>query len=351
MMPDVAEQDKKRTWELLLDPGVCWIVREEEGSLLFSPVVTAIQETPDPAGYESFERVFPPDISFLLTGILHDSADMHPGDDRAMLLSIPGDSRVWSGHITKLVTGQFLLVWYESGKVKSSPEIPGFDEQIRSERAVRKANEKLNYFNAVIRHDITNLVMGIVGYLDILDEICEDEEARLLIRKSRNLGERVRRVAELTRSYQDLGIRPPSFIEAEPVINRIISRHEFSGKVTAEVTLENLSLYVDRMFDVIIYELIRNSLQFGGAGVRMRFSYELTGEGLLLVIEDSGPGIAPEMKEQIFARNYADRKGYGLYLASEILDITGVTIRERGTFGSGARFELMFPPDTFRFSE
>lgn len=348
-MPELAELDKKKTWELLLYPGVCWIVREDDGTLLFCPVATGTGEMPDSAGYGSFELVFPPDISFLLTEIIHDTADMRTGDTKAIFLSIPGESRVWSGHVTILLAGRYLLVWSENGTEKSSPEVTGSEEYLRSERAVRKANEKLNYFNAVIRHDVTNLVMGIVGYLDILDEICDDEEARLLIRKSRNLGERVRRVAELTRSYQDLGIRPPSFIGAESVVQKIITRHEFSGKVTAELSLENLNLYVDRMFDVVIYELVRNSLQFGGTGVKMWFSYMVTEEGLVFVIEDSGPGVAPDLKEQIFARNYADRKGYGLYLASEILDITGTSIRETGTLGSGARFELVFPPGSFRF--
>lgn len=92
----------------------------------------------------------------------------------------------------------------------------------------------------------------------------------------------------------------------------------------------------------------KNSLQYGGDGVNISFSYDSVPEGMLLIIEDNGPGVKPECKERIFMRNYADRRGYGLYLAAEILDITGVKISETGVFGEGARFELIFPPDTFR---
>jgi hypothetical protein len=40
--------------------------------------------------------------------------------------------------------------------------------------------------------------------------------------------------------------------------------------------------------------------------------------------------------------------GFGLFLAREILGTTGLTIRETGTFGTGARFEIMIPGDLYR---
>ena len=68
----------------------------------------------------------------------------------------------------------------------------------------------------------------------------------------------------------------------------------------------------------------------GGADVKMRFSYMVNNDGLKLIIEDSGPGISPDLKDIIFSREYTARKGYGLYLASEILDITNITIGKPG---------------------
>ncbi|HOL40801.1 MAG TPA: sensor histidine kinase [Methanospirillum sp.] len=295
------------------------------------------------------ETVFPPDIAFLLHEIFRDAFDMTPGDTKKILLSIPGSDRIWPGVISRLTSGRFSLIWTKNGNGVSEPDSCDLSEYIRNERAVRKANEKLNYFNAIVRHDILNLMMGITGYIDIIDEIVDDDEVHLLVRKSRDLSSRIRRIAELTRTYQDLGIRPPAFIEAGPSVRRILDRHEFTGKIRADVQLNGLFIYVDRMFDVVIYELVNNSLQYGGEGVRIRFSCDMIPEGLALIIEDSGPGVHPDQKERIFSRTYADRKGYGLYLASEILDITGITIRETGVYGEGARFELIFPPDTYRF--
>ena len=54
-----------------------------------------------------------------------------------------------------------------------------------------------------------------------------------------------------------------------------------------------------------------------------------------------------EEKEKIFERGYGKNTGLGLFLAREILSITGITIRETGKPGKGARFEIAVPKDAF----
>jgi signal transduction histidine kinase len=55
------------------------------------------------------------------------------------------------------------------------------------------------------------------------------------------------------------------------------------------------------------------------------------------------------MKEKIFDRRYEEKKGMGLFLSREILSITGISIRETGEPGTGARFEIFVPEGTYRF--
>ncbi|HUH78277.1 MAG TPA: hypothetical protein VLY83_00120 [Methanoregula sp.] len=43
------------------------------------------------------------------------------------------------------------------------------------------------------------------------------------------------------------------------------------------------------------------------------------------------------------------RRRSGLFPAREILSITGMTIRETGTEGQGARFVIMVPEGMYRF--
>jgi signal transduction histidine kinase len=79
--------------------------------------------------------------------------------------------------------------------------------------------------------------------------------------------------------------------------------------------------------------------------------YQETEEGLLLVLQDNGVGILAEEKQKIFERGYGRNTGLGLFLVREILSITGITIRENGTEGEGARFEMLIPKGSYRFAD
>ena len=52
-------------------------------------------------------------------------------------------------------------------------------------------------------------------------------------------------------------------------------------------------------------------------------------------------------KEKIFDRGFGKNTGLGLTLSREILGITGITIKETGEHGIGARFEITVPKGMF----
>ena len=81
----------------------------------------------------------------------------------------------------------------------------------------------------------------------------------------------------------------------------------------------------------------------------IRISLLVQGDGLLLTYEDDGVGITDADKEHLFERGFGKHTGFGLFLSREILAITGISIRETGTAGTGARFEILVPKGAWRF--
>jgi signal transduction histidine kinase len=65
-------------------------------------------------------------------------------------------------------------------------------------------------------------------------------------------------------------------------------------------------------------------------------------------VEDDGVGISSKDKSLIFNKGFGKHTGLGLFLAREILAITGMVIMETGFPGKGARFEIIVPPGAFR---
>jgi signal transduction histidine kinase len=101
----------------------------------------------------------------------------------------------------------------------------------------------------------------------------------------------------------------------------------------------------------VFYNLMDNAARYGGKITTIRFSVEERDGVHLLVCEDDGYGVVAVEKEKIFERGFGKNTGLGLALAREILDITGITIRETGEPGTGARFEMTVPKGAWRITQ
>jgi signal transduction histidine kinase len=95
---------------------------------------------------------------------------------------------------------------------------------------------------------------------------------------------------------------------------------------------------------------ITNALAGDWISLIIEFSYRVLAEGLMVIYKDNGEGIPAEYKEAIFERKFFKHTGFGLFLSRTILGITGMTIRETGEPGKGARFEIMVPMGAYRFT-
>ncbi|PKL57275.1 MAG: hypothetical protein CVV34_07395, partial [Methanomicrobiales archaeon HGW-Methanomicrobiales-5] len=95
--------------------------------------------------------------------------------------------------------------------------------------------------------------------------------------------------------------------------------------------------------------LINNSLNFGVRVSRISISYLPFNRDIAIVYEDNGIGIHAVDKSKIFEKGVGKKPGFGLYLSREILSVTGLSIKECGVYGQGARFEIFVPAGKFRF--
>ena len=102
-------------------------------------------------------------------------------------------------------------------------------------------------------------------------------------------------------------------------------------------------VFTDPLVVKVFYNLMDNAGRYGGKITTIRFSVEKCNGDHFLVCEDDGDGIPAEEKERIFERGFGRNTGMGLFLAREILSITGIAIRETGVPGEGARFEIAVP--------
>jgi signal transduction histidine kinase len=146
-----------------------------------------------------------------------------------------------------------------------------------------------------------------------------------------------------TSDYEEVGINKPVWVDLQDAYASAIVGLDLTH-VGVISELEGVELLADPMFPKVLHNLIANSLKHGEGVTKIALSYSEGADSLTIVIEDDGVGIPDDQKDHIFDKEHASgRRSHGLFLTAEILRMTGISIRETGTPGKGARFEILVP--------
>ncbi|MDD1724110.1 MAG: PAS domain S-box protein [Methanospirillum sp.] len=243
------------------------------------------------------------------------------------------------------IVGRF-FEW--SNKKVGVAAIRDISGRIRDQEALRKATEKINLFNYLTRTTINNQLFILRGYLGLAADLAGEGETKDFIMQSRTILDSIERLMLFMKNYQDLGLKPAIWLNTREVFLYAVSHLDMTG-ITRNVDVPGLYIYADPFLEKVFEHLVENSLSHGGKVTTITLRYECSGEDLILWYEDDGTGIPDERKDSIFDLNIKEKRGIGLILVREILGITGISIREEGIYGSGARFLLRVPKGGFRF--
>jgi len=210
-------------------------------------------------------------------------------------------------------------------------------EQERRERELERQNERLDEFASVVSHDLRNPLQVLRGSLDALTETGEQ--------------------AALDRGYHALD-------RMEALIDDLLAlaRNDESVQTTESVSLASLA---DQCWDVVqtadaelvvddhcsieanperlrqlLENLMRNAIEHGGENVTVTIGALDDG----FYVEDTGPGIPPDVRERVFEPGYSESDGgtgFGLAIVEQVADAHDWTVRLTEGERGGARFEIV----------
>jgi two-component system NtrC family sensor kinase len=217
---------------------------------------------------------------------------------------------------------------------------------------------------ATVAHEVNNPLFGMLTYarltLKDLERLPENGPARsrmidnlkIIERESRRCGELMQNLLAFAR--QSPPDRAPMDLHA--VIERatLLVAHKLQ---LAEIKLESdlaedlPTIHGDaaQLQQVLVVLLVNAAEAVGKQGV-VRISTRALpgGEGVMLSVADNGPGIPPELHQQIFepffsTKDDRHRTGLGLAVARGIVERHGGTITLNSTPGQGAEFIIHLP--------
>ncbi len=225
------------------------------------------------------------------------------------------------------------------------------EQEIANHEMARKAlevvNNKLNLLASVTRHDILNQITVISGYLQLLDKECSgNPNSPPYIRSIENAIRTIQYQITFTRDYKDLGLKSPEWQRVDEVIRQATSLHPLPH-INLRIETGKLEVLADPFLDKVFLNLFDFSLLSGDKVTGIDVTSHEKGDAHLLLVTDNGIGVPASRKDRIFEYSGKDT-GFNLFLSREILSITGISIKETGNEGTGARFEITLPTNTWR---
>lgn len=220
-------------------------------------------------------------------------------------------------------------------------------ERKKAEQALKDANRQLKLLGGITRHDILNKVTLIRGYLGLMGKGIRDPSEAGHLEKIKSALSAIQAQIEFTRVYENLGTKSPRW----HALALAMPGAHVPASITLDADVRGVEVYSDLMLERVFFNLLDNSIRHGQRVSRIQVSSYPDGTDLVVVWEDDGVGIPADKKEKIFERGFGENTGLGLFLVREILSLTGITIKETGEPGKGARFEIVVPDGGFRCSD
>jgi signal transduction histidine kinase len=215
--------------------------------------------------------------------------------------------------------------------------------RVAAEQASKTANDKLGLLSRISSDHLHRTLDRIIEAIDDAGASCTDTTPRSELERIRVLSWNLARQLLLTESYQELGSSPPVWNEVQRIFERI-PVPDGARDISVRYWTERLGLYADPLFGEVLAHIAENSFRHGGKARNLVASYHETTDGLDLIIEDDGVGIPDGKKQQIFEYDAGGHAGIGLFICRQILEVTGMSIRETGIPGVGAQFVIHVPP-------
>jgi PAS domain S-box-containing protein len=233
-------------------------------------------------------------------------------------------------------------------------------ERTQLEQQLRQA-EKLSALGQMISgvaHELNNPLAVIKGYVQLIlghHQLAEQTRKDLL-----KVAQESNRAAKLVSNFLSFARNQPAYrdlLDLNKVVEKLVESRRFDLLVARtdlslalELGLPPVSADRDQVQQVII-NLMNNSLQAMADNTRpsrLRLCTRSVADKVQLVVEDSGPGVPPDLQSKIFEPFFTTKEvgtgtGLGLSLAHSMMtEHKGRVFYEQSSLG-GAGFVLEFP--------
>ena len=218
-------------------------------------------------------------------------------------------------------------------------------------------------FVANASHELRTPLTSIRGFVEALEDggLDERDTAKRFLSRIRANADRMAALVDdlLELSRLESGAQPSS---SEPLDGSAVAADVIASfaKIASRKSIALLAVPAetppvsgdsDRLRRILEH-LVDNALKYTPDGGRVTLRVGSSGEGALIAVEDTGPGIAAEHLPRLFERFYRvdtarsrelGGTGLGLSIVKHLAESMGASVRVTSVPGEGSRFEIHLP--------
>jgi signal transduction histidine kinase len=231
-------------------------------------------------------------------------------------------------------------------------------------RLDREAADRMkDEFLATVSHELRTPLNAMLGWVDLLRSGKLD--ARTSTRGLESIARNAHLQAQLTGDLLDVSqaltgrlridSRPVSLTDAARDASSTVASAANAKSVEMMLSLPETPVVVlgdPARLHQIVWHLLGNAIKFTPRGSKIRLTVQTSGDRAQVIVEDSGPGIAPRFLPRIFDRfsqedpsttRVAGGLGVGLSLVRDLVEMHGGEIDAHNSATGGAVFMASFP--------
>lgn len=306
------------------------------------------------------------------------STSWPPGTDRASITQALLTGGTWAGELEhRRADGRPVIVHSRKALQRDSDGRPVALLSINTDVTARRAaeqerdaamadladrNRRLEAANqlkldliGMLGHEISNPLVAILGYTEMLIEDAATMEPAEREARLATINKHARRLDDIVREVLTMVTLDAGQMTATPEPVRLCQHLEgiLAGRPLAELELrcppEVVVAVQPGHLDHIVTNLLSNAGKYGGGASRIAAVRD--GGQVRISVEDRGPGVPEEFRASLFERftraggtaNAVKGTGLGLYIVRELARANGGDVAHHPTPGGGATFTVTLP--------
>ncbi|WP_435095971.1 ATP-binding protein [Halarchaeum sp. P4] len=228
-------------------------------------------------------------------------------------------------------------------------------ESSAREQALEERTTQLEFLHSLLRHDVQNGMMVIRSRAEFLSNELDGKlagYADTIAARSEDITDQIDRMRTTLDALTDEGAGHDRVDLSAVLDGRVEALRETRQEVTVESEVEDgLAVEADDMLDDVFDNLLRNAVVHNDSDhPTVRVTAAETDDEVVVRVEDDGPGVPEEHRENVFRRGVSNPNdgsgsgsGFGLFFVDTMVNSYGGDVRVEDSDLGGAEFVVTLP--------